>query len=226
MGEAENAVLGPFEEMGNSVLAYLPTLVAGLLILLLGLAVCWLVKRVIARVVLLARIDRPLRNLRWARGLDHADVRHAVANTLGSVVAAIVFLVFLNSAVAVWRLAVLADLIGELVFYLPRLIVGLVVLLIGAVLSTTLSERVRTGLALEGFSRAGLVGRLARWALMAVVVAITLEEMGIAPRTVNSAFVISMATLGLLLALAVGLGSRRAVDRMWRSFLEEPHRSE
>ncbi|HET9481537.1 MAG TPA: hypothetical protein VFP98_07270, partial [Candidatus Polarisedimenticolia bacterium] len=88
------------------------------------------------------------------------------------------------------------------------------------------ATRVRAALASEGFARAGLAGLLTHWALMIVVAALTLEEMEIAPHTVGTALKIGMGSLGLALVLAVGLGSREAVARIWQSLLDTPNRAE
>jgi len=223
--ETAKTVFGPFREMWSHILAYLPNLAAGLLIILLGLVVCWLVKKAIVRVLLLMRLDRSLRGFAWAGGLAQADVRHALANTIGNIAAALVFLIFLDNAVVVWRLVVLGQLIGGLVFYLPKLIVAAIVLLAGATIAGMVSGRIRTDLTIEGFARAGLAARLAYWALMVVVVAFTLEELGIAPHLLRTAFAIGLGSLGIAAALAVGLGSRDAIAQIWRSLLDRQGRS-
>jgi len=217
--QAVGAVFGPFHEMWVKIVAYLPNLAAGLLILILGFAVCWLVQRVTARVVLLLRLDRAFRNFRWARGLELADARYAIARMVGNVAAVLLFFVFLQNAFVVWGLDVLGQLIGRLVFYLPHLVVGSLVMLVGSVVVAIVANRVREGLAVEGFERAGLVGRLTHWALMVVVTAFALEELGIAPRTVQATVKIGLGTLGVVAALAVGLGSKDAVAAMWASIL-------
>lgn len=214
------SIFGPFEEMWAGVIGYLPRFAAGLLILALGLAVCWIAKRAVVRIVLLLRLDRSLRGIAWARGLNRADVRHSLAGALGNAAAFLLFLVFLDNAVIVWHLEVLGRLIGGMVFFLPRLIVGSLVLLLGSVAATLITGRVRATLITEGVARAGLAARIVHWGLMTVVVAFTLEELGIAPQLLRTAFSIGLGSLGLMTALAIGLGSRDAVAHVWRSLLE------
>ncbi len=211
-------VLGPFQEMWAEVINYTPSLLAGLLILILGAAVCWLVKALVVRILILMRLDRVARGMAWARPLSQADVRHALTNALGNAAAGIVFLIFLNNAVLVWHLEVVAKLIGGLVFYLPRMIVGLIILVVGSIVASAVATRVRTGLAADGFGKAAMVGRIVHWTLVSFVVACTLEEMAIAPHTVGTALKIGLGTVGLVVALAFGLGSKEAVARMWASF--------
>jgi len=213
-------VLGPFQEMWVEVVNYMPSLLAGLLILVLGALVCWLVKALVVRILILMRLDRAARGMAWARALSQADVRYALANALGNAAAGVVFLIFLNNAVLVWHLEVVAKLIGSLVFYLPRLIVGLAILVAGSIIASVVATRVRTGLAAEGFAKAALTGRIVHWTLVSFVVACTLEEMAIAPHTVGTALKIGLGSAGLVAALAFGLGSKDAVARMWAAFGE------
>lgn len=220
--QAVGQVFGPFHEMWLRILDYLPALAAGLLILALGFVVCWLVKKAIVRLVILLRIDRMVRDFRWARGIEAADAREALARIVANVAAALLFFVFLQNAFVIWKLDVLGNLIGRLVFYLPQLVVGSFVLLVGSLVAGLVSRRVRAGLAVEGFERAGFVGRLVRWALMLVVAAFALEELGIAPHTVQAAVKIGLGSVGVIAALALGLGSKDAVAHMWRSILEKP----
>lgn len=224
MGEQTNVgtVFGPFQEMWNRVLNYLPSLAAGILILLLGAAVCWIAKGAIVRLVLLLRLDRALRGSRWAAAMRQADVRHAMANVVGNIFAAFLFLVFLENAILIWKLEILEKLIGGLVRFFPKLIVGGIILLAGSAAAAAVASRVRAGLAVEGLSHASLIGRLVHWGLMIVVVAFALEELAIAPRTLHSALTIGLGSLGLVAALAFGLGSRGAVAHLWRSLLEKP----
>ncbi len=217
---AVESVFGPFQQMWSRILDYLPSFAAGVLILLLGGVLCWLIKRVVVRVLILMRIDRPLRGFRWARSLSQADVRHALANTAGNFVAGVVFLIFVENALVVWKLDVLGQLMGRLVFYLPKLIIGFVVFLIGSVLAAAVATRVRSGLALEGVERAGLFSRIVHWGLIVVVATIALEELGIAPETVKTAFRFGLGSLGLIAVLAIGLGSRTAVERAWAGLLD------
>jgi len=219
--QAVGNVFGPFHEMGVRILGYLPNLTAGLLVLLLGLVICWIVRKATVRLVLLFRLDRAFKEFSWAKGLERADSRHVVAGILGNVVAILLFFVFLQNAIVLWRLQILADLVGRFVFYLPQLVVGLLVLTVGSIVAAVASHRVRTGLAVEGFARAMLVGRLTRWGLMLVASALALEELGIAPHTVQAAVKIGLGSIGLTTAVAVGLGSREAVTRMWQSVLDK-----
>jgi hypothetical protein len=219
-------MIGPFQEMWSRVVAYLPSLGAGLLILVLGIAICWLAKKIFVRAMILLRLDRAFPNIRWMSPLGQADVRHAVANAVGTLAAGIIFLIFLDNALLVWKLEVFARLIGDLVFYLPKFLVGALVLIVGSLLSSAIASRARVVLASEGFSRSSLIARTIHWSLMVLVVAFTLEEMSIAPRTVQITLKIGIGSLGLAVAIALGLGARDLVADLLRGSLAAPTRRE
>jgi hypothetical protein len=60
--------------------------------------------------------------------------------------------------------------------------------------------------------------------LLAVVAALALWELDFARQIVLSGFVIAFGAMGVAFALAVGLGSARAIQRGWDELLEKRRR--
>ena len=85
------------DEFGRRFTAYLPTLVAGLFILLLGVAVGWIVKRVVVRVLIWMRLDRVGARVGWRATLSRGDIRAALYDTLGNIAMSIYVLIQLAS---------------------------------------------------------------------------------------------------------------------------------
>jgi len=67
---------------------------------------------------------------------------------------------------------------------------------------------VRTAAANAGLAETDVLAALTRYAVVAFTVAVTLEELGIAPELVRWAFVIVLGGACLGLALAFGLGCK------------------
>lgn len=198
-----------------SVVGYLPTLLAGLVVLLLGLVVAWIGSKVFMRLLIIMRLDRVIGRLGWGRALEKGDVRHSLFELLGTVFGLLVFLVFLDNAVTIWKLTVLSRLLERLVLLVPRMGLATLILLIGAGVATAVSRAVQRALHQEEFGRAQLVARIVRAAILTVAAAIALVQLEIAVGIVTGAFLLAFGALALSFALAFGLGSRRAVELMW-----------
>jgi Mechanosensitive ion channel, conserved TM helix len=194
---------------------YLPTLLAGIIVLLIGVVVAWIVAKLTVRILVFLRLDRVLTRMGWGRALEKGDVRHSLFGLFGAVAGGLLFLVFLENAVVIWKLTVLSKLLESLVLLIPQLIAAVIIVLAGWGLAATVSRAVQRALVQEEFERARLTGRIVYAVILALAVAIALVELNIAEAIVSGAFLIAFGTLGLALVLAFGLGSRRAVELMW-----------
>jgi hypothetical protein len=203
----------------SRVAAFLPSLVAGIVVLAIGLLAWWLVAKFVARLLVVLRLDRVLSRIGWGKALAKGDVRHALFQLVGTVLGAIVFLIFLDNAFVIWNLTVLSRLLESLVLLIPDLVVAAVIVTVGWVSGALAARSASRGLSRAGVLRAALAGQMIRTAVSVLAVAIALIQLDVAATIVSSAFLITFGALGLSFVLAVGLGSRRAVELMWEEVL-------
>jgi len=202
----------PLSEFYARFAAFLPTLTAGLLVIVLGLVAGWLAKRALVRILMWLRLDRLAGRVGWRAGLGKGDVRAALYDAIGNVAMLVVVLVFLDDALNRWGLVALSRIIDSIVFYLPNLVLVALVLGIGVTLSNGLSTRVAEALEAEGVARARLIGMGLKGALLAVVAALALWQLHFARQIVLSAFLICFGSIGIAFALGAGIGSARAIE--------------
>ena len=115
----------PFEslrDMLSNVVAYLPTLLAGLVVLVLGAVIGWVVSKVLVRILIFLRLDRVVMRLGWGRALEKGDVRHSLFGLVGAICGVLLFLVFLDNALVIWKLTVLSQLLEKMVLLIPQLL--------------------------------------------------------------------------------------------------------
>jgi Mechanosensitive ion channel, conserved TM helix len=203
----------------SRVAGFLPSLVAGIVVLAIGLLAWWLVAKFVARLLIVLRLDRVLSRLGWGKALAKGDVRHALFELLGTILGAIIFLIFLDNAFVIWNLTVLSRLLESLVLLIPDLVVAAVIVIVGWVAASLAARSASRGLSRAGVSRAALAAQIIRTAILVLSVAIALIQLNVAATIVSSAFLITFGALGLSFVLAVGLGSRRAVELMWEEVL-------
>jgi hypothetical protein len=194
---------------------YLPTLTAGLLVLLLGLVLAWLAKRAIVRVLIWLRLDRLAGRVGWRSAFGKGDARAALYDLLGNLVFVVVTLIFLDNALTIWGLQVLSRLLDSVVFSIPRIALAGLIVTVGITVSTAAAERAQDALEDEGLAHAGLMAKGLKAMLLAVVAALGLWELNFARQIVLSGFIIAFGAMGIAFALSVGIGSSRAIQRAW-----------
>lgn len=186
----------------EAVTTYLPQLLGGLLVILAGLLLAWLLRAIVFR--LFARIHRWL-PLPLRRGRDPG---HLPA-LLSSLVFWGVLLLFISGAIHIWGLTIVAEWLARIAAHLPSIAAAALVLILGLLLGhfvrdVTLSAATR----LEYRS---LLARSAQAIVWAVAAVVALDLVGL---DVTFIVVLAGIALGAVaggIALAFGLGARAFV---------------
>ena len=108
------------------------------------------------------------------------------------------------SAIDILNIPALTTLVTGITIILGRILSGVVVLAVGLFLAN-LAFSVITS---SGNAQARVIGQIARTAIIVLVSAMALQQIGLAPDIVNLAFGLLLGALAVALALSFGLGSR------------------
>jgi hypothetical protein len=205
----DNNLKSLFYDLGQKIIGYLPNLLGGLFLLLLGWLIAWIVKRAVIQLLVILRFDRHFLRLRWKSSLTKADIRYALYNLVGNICFFIVFLVFLNGALDAMKLTILSKLIEQGVLFVPRLIVALVIFGIGWFIAARTSKAVFHALIKEDVPSASLLARFMKFIVILFFSAMALVELSIAKEIVLIGFTALFLTLSVsaVLLLARGRGS-------------------
>jgi len=211
----------PVSEFLQGISDYLPTLAAGLLVFALGIGVGWLVKRAVVRVLIWLRLDRLGAKLGWRAAFAKGDIRAALYEMVGNIAMLLVVLIFLDNALTIWGLTVLSRTLEGLVFVLPNLGVVAIIVAVGMFLSSLLADRAERALEDEDFAHARLVGKILKGILLSIVAALALWQLGFARQIVLAGFLIVFGAIGVSFAMAVGLGSAKAIQQGWQELFDK-----
>lgn len=211
----------PLAALWQQIQAFLPTLVAGLLVIALGFLVGWLAKRAVVRLLTWLRLDRLAGRAGWRAAFGKGDVRLTLYNLIGNLTGLVIVLVFLDDALERWGLFALSRIIDSVVFFIPNLALAGIILAAGVASGNALEDRIVETLEEEGVVRARLIGLVAKAAFVAMILAIILWQLQLARTLVLAAFLIGFGALGVAFALGVGLGSYRAIERGLGAFFRK-----
>ena len=118
-------------------------------------------------------------------------------------------------------LTYITDLLRQVVLFVPKVIVALLILAFGAYFARFIGGTVMTYCRNVGIQDAELLGTLAQYAIMTFVVLICLEQVNVGGEIVRVSFLIILGGVVFALALAFGLGGQAKVaqllERWWPS---------
>lgn len=217
----ETKIQDQFLSLADSIVAYLPSLLAGIILLLIGWLAGWFIKRVLVQVSLLLRIDRFLTRSRWADDFSKADVRHGVYNLIGNIGYTLVFLLFLDNALIAWKLTMLSDLLSKGILYLPKIIIAVVIFGIGWLLALWAERSVATSLKREEVPRASLIAKFVKMILLLFFSAIALVELEVAQIIVIIGFATILVTISAISIILTAIGGKGFISRIGEQFKEE-----
>lgn len=141
--------------------------------------------------------------------------RQTPSEIVGIIVLVGIMLTGAVAAIEKLDFAVLTEIVNAILAVLGNVLVGLVVLGIGlylANLAFTLITR-------SGGRQAGILGQVARIAIITFAGAMALNRMGVAPNIVNLAFGLLLGAIAVAIGIAFGLGGRSVADELLRDWL-------
>src|SRR5436190_11801912 len=132
-------------------------------------------------------------------------------DTTGLVAVLCYWLVILAALVMAFNtlgLAYITDLLTRVVLFVPRLLVALLILVFGAYFARFIRNALSAWARAAQLQDAEMLGRIAQYAIVAFVVLIALDQIGVGGDIVRQTFLIVLAGLVFALALAFGLGGK------------------
>ena len=113
----------------------------------------------------------------------------------------------------------ITDLLGRVVWFLPKVMVALLILAFGAYFARFIGNAVQAYGRNVKLQDADVLGRIAQYAIVAFVVLIALDQVDVGGKIVQQTFLIVLAGVVFALALAFGLGGKdwaaEMLERWW-----------
>lgn len=214
----QNDVLGSlqlsFQNLWNDVIGFLPELVIAIIIIVVGWILGGFLKGVIERAFKTLKLDQALDKAGVDDLSQRAGYKFRPGYFVGELVKWFTIIVFLVVALDVLKLNQVTEFFtGEVLTYLPRVIVAALILLGAMVLANLVSASIEAGARAAGFKAADVVGTFARYAIIVFAVLAAMSQLEIAPEMVQILFAGFVFGASLAFGLAFGLGGRDAAGK-------------
>jgi len=207
----------------DHVANFLPGVLVSLTLILATLVVALLARMLLTRALRGLEFDRRAEELGLA-----ALVGLPASTSPSQTLARIMYWTVLTLGLLVSLTALDATIPSRLALsvfeYLPHLLAGLLILVVGAVAARFLARSVLIGAVNMQIQSARLLSFAVKWLVLLVTVAMALDHLGIGRTVLLLAFAILFGGIVFAAALAVGLGARDVVSRTLERQLREPPR--
>jgi small-conductance mechanosensitive channel len=184
----------------------LPRLGGAIVLLVLGLLLAALAGRIVGRVLDAVGLNGLAQRFGVDRILARLGVTGSASSLVGTAVRVALVIVTVVAAVSLLGLAALSTALNELILFLPKLFVALVLLLVGMVVAEFLGDRVqRLG---EQMDLPGPLRQVTEAVVVALFALTALAQVGVPTMILTGLVALLILAATLTFALAFGLGGR------------------
>ncbi len=185
---------------------FLPSLFGGIIIFLIGLVLASLLKKILLSIFTFFKLSMILQKLKL---MNKNEVR-VWEEVLAELLRWSVVVLFLIPALEVWGLSRATAVLNQFLFYLPNVIIAVIIGFVGLVVSNLVSDVVLRTVTTIGAGSAKTLALSAKWVIVFFTILIVLNQLGIAQDLIRILFTGIVAMLALAGGLAFGLGGRDA----------------
>lgn len=195
------------------ILEYLPSVLGATVLLLAGWGVARLLRYATAQIT-----ERILVRLASTRPMDTRVQQPRSYSAAPAIASRIVFwmvlLFFILAAAQVLQLQIISSLLAGITNYLPRLIVGLLILFIGLWFAEVTRAILKRSSRNLGIEQSDVLGRLGQVLVLVIVFSMAAGEIGI-DNTLLVALVVTLFAVALgAIALAFAFGARVSIENL------------
>ena len=213
-----NLIVGPFQQLLSTILIKLPAMLAALLLLLVGMVVARGLRAAVEKFLKFIRVDEYTDKIKLNELLSRLGFGRSPIFVIGFLIYWLIILVFLVSAANAVELTVVSQLLERFVLFVPKLISAVLVVAGGLLLGHFFGEVVRNAATANKIQGAVGLSKVASFVVVVFAVIMALEQIGIDTTIITSSIQIILATIGLGLAIAFGLGGKDAAADIIRNF--------
>lgn len=201
-------IVGSLQNLWLGFAAFLPNLIGALVILLIGLIFAAFFGTLVEKIFMAIRLDTFLSKLEIAPYFERGGLKLRGARFLGQLTYWFILIGFLLAASEQLGLFAFSNFLSQVVFYVPNVIVAVLIMLAAVFLGNFLRGVVRASVKSAKLHSANFLGSLTWWAVVVFGFLASLVQLNIAPSIINTLVTGFIAMLALAGGLSFGLGGR------------------
>lgn len=211
---AQDIVQNSLMTLWSGVAGFVPSLVAAIVVFLVGWIVAILFGRVVYHIVRILHVDNALTKVGFRQAWEKSGFSLNSAHFFRELVKWFFIVVFLMATTNILGLQEVTEFLRTVVFYLPNVIVAAVILLIGILLAKVLENFVRASVKAAGLASANFLAESTRWAVFIFSLLVALSQLGVADDIIRIVIIGVVAAGALAVGLSFGLGGVKHADQL------------
>ncbi len=202
-----NDILGAtLNSVISSVGVFVPRFISGLIVLLIGIVVASFLKQLLLQLFRIIKLDQFLDKYSLAAPKTKEKVNWA--QILAELARWFIIILFLIPTVDAWGLGRFVEVLNELLNFLPRVFISVLLLIVGIVISKLVYDLLLASVGGVSKEAVKTVAQVGRWSVLVFVFLVVLNQLGIASDLIRILFAGIVGMTALAGGLAFGLGGK------------------
>jgi small-conductance mechanosensitive channel len=218
MPEMKERLLNAFANLGNSVLAAVPKIAVGILLVVLGLFAAKMIEVVLRTLLVRLRFDSLMEKAGIDKALQRIGLRQQLNFFLPKLAYFLVLFLLAKTASDALGLIAISNAIGAFFAYLPNLIAALLLLILGSTVGQFAGQMVTQAAESAGIDSAPTLGKMVSALIVFIVAMMAIGQLKIDTEMVRIVTSFFLAAGALAFGLAFGLGTRDVVRNIVTGF--------
>lgn len=204
---------------GSQLFSILPATLGAIVILVAGYFIAKLVERWTDGLLVRLNFNTVAERGGLSEAMGRTGTRLDPIHAVGKLLFWMVMLVVILLASSALGLESINVMFGTMLSYIPTLIAAIVIVILGMIVG----EFVRAVVLVSAGRVSGVpvLAKIAKAAVVTIAIFMAVQQLGLAPELVTSAFTLIFGAFALAAGLAFGLGARHQAGEITKRWLEE-----
>jgi mechanosensitive ion channel-like protein len=204
----------PFEDAFSKLLGFIPNLLGGIVILVIGYFVAKVLGKLVGTLLGKVGFDQWMERAGVSGVLQRSGTGLTASTMLGKVVFWFVFLISFTMFASALGVPEISNFMSDMLGYIPRIFAAIVIVCLAALFANFLAMVIRGATGNETLAKVG------RYAVLVYAAFAALTQLGIAVQLTGNTLLIVLAGAALALGLAFGLGGREMAGQALQTLFE------
>lgn len=214
MENTNNVLIATLNDSVATIVAFIPRFLSGLIILVIGVIIATVLKQLVREGLKFIKFETFIKRY----GVPESPETVDWTTILSEIVRWFVIIVFLVPTADIWGLGNFAEVLNNLLLFLPNLLISILLLLVGFVISKLVYDLLIASLSGLTRDNARAIAMIGRWGVLIFAVLVVLNQLGIASDLIRIILSGIVAMLAIAGGLAFGLGGQDAARELIEKF--------
>ena len=216
-----DAVVTSLSDMWAQFIAFIPNLVAALVVFFVGWAISVAIGRLIEKALVVLRVNSAFESLKgFKKAVEQGGLKLNIPRLVGEIFKWFLIIVTLLATTDILGLNEVSQFLTSVLLYVPNVVVAALILVIAVVLANFVYRTVLASVEAAGFTAGGAVAALSKWSIIVFGLFAALLQLKIATSLLQTVLTAFFAMIAIAGGLAFGLGGKDLASK-WLKKAEE-----